>query len=198
MLTVREVMTTDVLTVTPETPLRYVAELLGTCGTNGAPVVTGGRVVGVISAADILAFAAGESEVPAGRAGWGDGAAAGVGEGWRGDGGERRAFFREMWEDDDADVAGRLDAVEEPLRGLLGWHIASEVMSREMYAVSPDTAVPVAARYMYRERVRRALVMDGTRLVGIVSAMDIARAFALRWFTSRLRLSDPPAMAASA
>jgi len=53
---VADLMTTNVLTVRPETPLKEVAELFGARGISGAPVVAAdGTVVGVISEADILA-----------------------------------------------------------------------------------------------------------------------------------------------
>jgi CBS domain-containing protein len=52
---VLDVMTTDVLTVGSETPLREVAALLARRRISGLPVVDGGRVVGVVSEGDILA-----------------------------------------------------------------------------------------------------------------------------------------------
>jgi CBS domain-containing protein len=51
---VKDVMTTDVRTVTQETPLKETAELLAELGISGLPVVEGGLVVGVVSEADIL------------------------------------------------------------------------------------------------------------------------------------------------
>jgi CBS domain-containing protein len=51
---VRDVMTTDVLTVAPETELRDVAALLVQKRISGVPVVEGGRVLGVVSERDIL------------------------------------------------------------------------------------------------------------------------------------------------
>jgi CBS domain-containing protein len=52
---VEDVMTTEVLTVTPETPLKEVAELLIERGISGLPVVDAeGRVLGVVSESDIL------------------------------------------------------------------------------------------------------------------------------------------------
>ena len=48
-------MTTDVVTVTPSTPLKEAAQLLATRGISGVPVVEpGGRIVGVLSEADVL------------------------------------------------------------------------------------------------------------------------------------------------
>lgn len=52
---VADVMTTEVLSVTPETSLKQVAELLSERRISGAPVVErDGRVLGVVSEADIL------------------------------------------------------------------------------------------------------------------------------------------------
>ena len=46
---VRDVMTTDVTTVAPDTDLRDVAALLVEKRISGVPVVEAGRVVGVVS-----------------------------------------------------------------------------------------------------------------------------------------------------
>lgn len=54
---VEDVMTVDVTTTTPGTPLRVLARELGRHGISGMPVVDDGRVVGVISEADVLAKA---------------------------------------------------------------------------------------------------------------------------------------------
>ncbi len=53
---VADVMTTEVLTVAPQTTLKEVAELLAARGISGCPVVDENRhVLGVVSEADILA-----------------------------------------------------------------------------------------------------------------------------------------------
>jgi len=52
---IRDLMTTDVVTVTPSTPLKEAAELLASRRISGVPVVEpDGRVVGVLSEADVL------------------------------------------------------------------------------------------------------------------------------------------------
>ncbi len=57
---VRDVMTTKVISVTPERPLREVAEILTTHKVSGLPVVgRDGWVVGVVSEADFLAHGVG-------------------------------------------------------------------------------------------------------------------------------------------
>jgi CBS domain-containing protein len=52
---VDQIMTKEVATVAPETPLRDVARVLSERGISGVPVCDDGRVVGVVSEADLLA-----------------------------------------------------------------------------------------------------------------------------------------------
>ena len=56
MLRLRDIMTTDVVSVPPDATLREVAEVLAERQVSGAPVVDGGRVVGVITATDLVRF----------------------------------------------------------------------------------------------------------------------------------------------
>lgn len=56
MLRIRDVMTPKVLTATPDMPLTEALALLSENHVSGAPVVDGGKVVGVFSASDLLAF----------------------------------------------------------------------------------------------------------------------------------------------
>lgn len=67
---VEDLMTREVATTSPETPLREAARLLAAAGISGMPVVDPeGTVVGVLSEADILVKAGGE--VPGNRLlGW--------------------------------------------------------------------------------------------------------------------------------
>jgi CBS domain-containing protein len=55
MLTAADVMTTDVITVTPDTPLREIAKLLSTRRISGVPVIDPNRaVVGLVSEGDLM------------------------------------------------------------------------------------------------------------------------------------------------
>ena len=68
---VNELMSDTVVTVTPETPLKDVAELLLERGISGAPVCDDeGVVVGVVSEADIVSKERGRPERPNGLLGW--------------------------------------------------------------------------------------------------------------------------------
>jgi CBS domain-containing protein len=66
---VSDVMTKDVVTVTPETPLKEVARVLVEKRVSGLPVVSDGKVVGVVSEGDLLFKERGPSERK-GMLGW--------------------------------------------------------------------------------------------------------------------------------
>jgi CBS domain-containing protein len=59
---ISDVMTKDVISVTPETPLKEVARLLVEKRVSGLPVVSDGTVVGVVSEGDLLFKERGPSE----------------------------------------------------------------------------------------------------------------------------------------
>src|SRR5690606_41405673 len=65
MLRLRDIMTSDVVTVTPETTLRDAMELFSRHHISGAPVMAGTKVLGLISATDILEFASTASRATA-------------------------------------------------------------------------------------------------------------------------------------
>jgi len=58
MLKLKDIMTCDVVCATPDMTIREAMELLSERHVSGAPVVGGGKVVGVFSATDLLAFLA--------------------------------------------------------------------------------------------------------------------------------------------
>jgi len=67
-LKVAQAMTTDVITVTPETTMAEFREVLRANRISGTPVVEAGRMVGIISVEDLIkALAAGELEATVGE-----------------------------------------------------------------------------------------------------------------------------------
>jgi CBS domain-containing protein len=52
----------------------------------------------------------------------------------------------------------------------------SEVMSGKVYALPPKAFVRRAASMMREKQIHRVLVIDDGNLVGVVSALDVARA----------------------
>jgi CBS domain-containing protein len=68
---VRELMTTEVVSVTPETPLRKAAAVLAESKISGMPVVDAAdNVVGVLSEGDIVVRAGGSEKSKHGLLGW--------------------------------------------------------------------------------------------------------------------------------
>jgi CBS domain-containing protein len=53
-MNVEEIMTRDVITVTPETPVHKAAQLMVDHGVSGLPVIDGDALVGVISEGDLI------------------------------------------------------------------------------------------------------------------------------------------------
>lgn len=64
MLKLRDIMTKDVLTVPPDLSIREAAEIFSTERLGGAPVVRLGRIIGMLSASDLLDFIAALPEEP--------------------------------------------------------------------------------------------------------------------------------------
>jgi CBS domain-containing protein len=48
-----------------------------------------------------------------------------------------------------------------------------DVMTRDVYAVSPDTSIETAARMLAQRRISGAPVIDRGRVVGVISAADL-------------------------
>lgn len=61
----------------------------------------------------------------------------------------------------------------------------SELMTREPKSLPPNCTVEQAADFMRKNQIHRVLVMDGPRLVGIVTTTDVARAVAEHRLRSR-------------
>jgi CBS domain-containing protein len=62
MLTAADVMTREVVSVGPDTPVRAIAELLYTHRISGVPVLEDGRLIGVVSEGDLIGHAAATGE----------------------------------------------------------------------------------------------------------------------------------------
>ena len=58
-----------------------------------------------------------------------------------------------------------------------GPKLVGDVMSQSVLSVSPDLEVMEAARYMHSHDVKRVLVIEEGRMVGILSRFDIVAAF---------------------
>jgi CBS domain-containing protein len=200
MLRLRDIMTTDVVTVTPRTTLRDAAELFAARHVSGAPVVEGAKVVGVLSVSDILTFEASTPGVPTEA---GEAEASGEwGEipGWEVEGAAPVPFFREAaatadetWSElpEPGGVAAEGPAeAAGPEWDPLSEHTVAEAMTRPVYALRPTLDVSAAADRMRSAGIHRVLVMEGGTLLGVVTTMDLVRAVADHRITDRAFVPD--------
>jgi len=183
MLKVRDIMTPELIILDPELTLRSAVDLLAQRRISGAPVMTGGRMVGVLSAMDILGFEASVPGVPTEQPEFeeqGESVSAEIEEQDSLAEGEEppSAYFTDLWSDAGADLVERFRATQGPEWDLLAEHTVAEAMSSAVRTVAADASVRGAARAMRDERIHRLLVMQGDTLVGIVTALDIVGAVA--------------------
>jgi CBS domain-containing protein len=189
MLRLRDIMTSDLLTVSPETSVREALELLGGRHVSGAPVISGGKLVGLVTGTDLMTFVAALPGVPTQRetqdesGDWPDPSVEADVENERE---SASAFYSELWDDVGADVTERVASVEGPEWNMLEEHDVSEVMtSLPLVTLGPDADVEEAADLMKEKGIHRILVTDGHSLLGVVSALDVAKAVAERKLTRR-------------
>lgn len=199
MLRLRDIMTTEVITLDPNVSIREAMDIFTSRRISGAPVVAGGEVIGVVSATDLLQFAAALPGVPTER----EAAPEWLGD-ITGDEDEQSPlpdagvednpsalYFTELWDDAGATVVERIVTQTGAEWNSLEEHTVSEAMTRvPVCALPPDTLVTVAADYMRRAKVHRVLVMRDKELVGLVSSSDITAAVADGKLTARTYVFD--------
>jgi len=180
MLTVRDIMSSTVVTVGSDTTVRQLARVLSDGGISGAPVVDAeGIVLGVVSATDVVRLAADDADAHVA-----DSVLSADLAGIPGPFADEEA---------DPDPYGFFLPEESPLDGerLLDLFAESEldevevadIMTPATFAVGPDTTVADLADFLVRGRIHRAVVERDGRLLGIVTSGDVLRAVA----TGRLK-----------
>ncbi|HEY7408056.1 MAG TPA: CBS domain-containing protein [Gemmatimonadaceae bacterium] len=190
MLKVRDIMTRDVVTLSPDLTLEQASGVFAQKHISGAPVIASGRVVGVVSQSDILDFAASAAVAPAEPAPIEIRVPEEESERlplptWEDVGNTPARFFADSWTElpDEAAAAQLIESEPYGERAdyessVLGAHTVDEVMTRALRSVQPDAEVSEAADYMRRVGIHRVLVMEGEELLGILTALDLAKAVA--------------------
>ncbi len=147
-------MRTKLVTVSPDMPLAEFEDVLLRNKIQGAPVVEGGRLVGIVSRSDVVRqLKVEEARIAA------------------------SAFYLEPF---DADV----QRAEDHERVLLSAASrlpklrVRDMMMTDLVTVSPDTPLTEVARRMLDRRVHRVLVTEGETLLGLVSTLDLVALFA--------------------
>jgi CBS domain-containing protein len=174
MLRLRDIMTTEVLTVSPDLPLRRAVELLVRHHLGGAPVTRGGTLVGVLSSSDILGLQASPPPQPAERS---DGVEPvdlvdHLPEEDDGD----TSFFWSYWEEDVMDLTERMAIGEPGEADVLDENTVDAAMTREVLSLPASATVQEGAAYMTRHGIHRVIVEEEGRLVGNVTTRVTWRA----------------------
>ena len=177
MLTVRDLMQTDVVTVGPQTSVRELTRVLVDSGISGVPVVGPmGDVQGVVSSSDVVRLAAEERDA--------------------------KVTLQSVWvkgstlagaevdpEDDHADPLSDYFLPEDAPILAPEWGVAhgdgpmdeltvADIMTPVTFTLPLTTAVKDLAEFLVRGRIHRAVVVEDGRLQGIVTTMDVLRALA--------------------
>ena len=195
MLRLRDIMTRQVMTLAPQMTLREAMENLSARNVSGAPVVSGQKVVGVISATDLLSFAAAP---PRDSQRWTEPTPAGEFDEsaeWNeandpADSDDSHAFFTEMWDDHTEGTTEVIESRGESSPDAMQNYLVEDVMTKKIRWLSPDADVRSAADMMREFGVHRVLVLNRGHLVGLVSAMDITKAVAERLLPNRSFVFD--------
>lgn len=166
--TVKDVMTTQVVSVNGNTPFKDVAEVLIAHGVSAVPVVDdGNHVIGVVSEADLVRKEEYREQY--------------CGEDYRP---PLRARLRH-----------RIAQEGESLRQKAGGDTAADLMTAPAVTIASCSSGVTAARLMDEHDVKRLIVVDaGGELEGILSRRDLLKVFLLEDAEIRRRLlGDLPA-----
>ncbi|HEU0215603.1 MAG TPA: CBS domain-containing protein [Stellaceae bacterium] len=144
-----DVMTTNVITVTPDMPVQQLAELLCRHGISGVPVVdAAGALVGIVSEGDLLHRAETGTE-------------------------RRTERRRTRWLDSlasDRELAR--DYIKSHARAV------HELMTRDVITVDESAELSRIADLLETKRIKRVPVVRDGEVVGIVSRANLVRALA--------------------
>lgn len=203
MLRIRDIMTTDVVTLDPNLTIREAMDMLTSNRISGAPVMAGDEVIGVVSATDLLQFAAALPGVPTEREArpglLEDNEVDNASDADPRDDGPAALFFTDLWDDAGATVVERMAVPAMAEWNALEEHTVSDAMTRTpIHALTPDTLVTVAADHMRKVKIHRILVMSGRSLMGVVTTSDITNAVADGKLTARTFVFERPLSRGSA
>ena len=169
-----DLMQRSVVSVSPDLTLRELMEILTQQEVSGAPVVTGGVVVGVISTTDIFEFREDAPIVtlrPGGVLDESEGAP-------RRRAGAQSEFFAESAEPAEIDAVQWMKTTRERDWDLLDEYTVADVMTRDVMSRPSDSSLQGVAKFMLDSGIHRVLVIDEGELKGIVTTTDIVRAVA--------------------
>jgi CBS domain-containing protein len=148
MLTAKDLMSTNVITVTPETAVQELARVLSENRISGAPVLDEqDKVVGVVTESDLI-FQNKKVHIPTTIA-------------------ILDAFF----------FLEGPDKMEKEMKKIAGSKV-KDIFVSEVIAVQQDTPLDEIATLMAEKKIHTLPVLDNTSLVGVIGKYDIIRTIA--------------------
>jgi len=145
MITVRDIMTTPVITVTPDMNIASAAKILLDNGVNGAPVVDAKRrLVGILCQSDLIAQ---QKKLPI------------------------PTLFTFL---DSVIQLSSTKQLEKQIRKIAALTVA-EAMTPEPVTVHPDTGIETVAALMVDNNFHTLPVVENSCLVGIIGKEDVLR-----------------------
>ncbi len=149
---VKDVMTREVMTISPDMTLKDMDRLLLESEVSGAPVVEGDRLVGIVSRADVLRVVYEEQR--------------------------QAARVSDFYTSPYPIPIPALEHLARDSRKIAD-HLVKlrvrEIMTPDPLTVGPDDDVQFVARTMSAQHYHRLPVTEDGRLVGIVTSLDIVR-----------------------
>jgi len=166
-ITAADLMNPEVLTVREDWPVADLARFLIDNEISGAPVeAADGKLIGVVSLRDIVAYASGEDDPDL------DGGEPAADEG--DEAGEEASeethseFYAQGWDDDEwtQEDFDELGLGDEDL-------LVEDIMTPSVFSVSEEATVSEVATLMLNQHLHRVLVLTAGKPVGIISSSDL-------------------------
>ncbi|ABK17884.1 CBS domain-containing protein [Syntrophobacter fumaroxidans] len=145
MLRVADIMTRDVISVSPQTEIVQAAKLLLDKHINGLPVIDDrGNLVGILCQSDLIAQ-------------------------------QKRFPLPSVFNLLDSFIPLTSPSRFEKEVQKISAVTVGEAMTREPVTVSPDTTIEEVARLMVNKNLHTLPVVDGNKLIGIIGKEDVLR-----------------------
>ena len=145
MLTAKDIMTRDVITISPETEIAHAAKLLLENRINGVPVVNeAGELVGILCQSDLIIQ---QKNIPI------------------------PSLFTLLDGYIPLTSSKKIDREVEKIAAKK----AEDAMTANPVTISPDTEIEKVAAFMVEKNYHTLPVVDGGKLVGIVGKEDVLR-----------------------
>lgn len=155
-LTARDIMRTQLITVSTTTPLADVVRLLGEYRVGGLPVTNeAGRIVGVVSMRDLIERYAQDPDQHPRR---------------------RESFYGAP--DASLDTLDDDEAIEPVEFEAEADETAGDLMNSEVWSVPASADLQQIATVMVERHIHRVLVLEKERHVGLITTLDVLRALA--------------------